>query len=122
MKKMFFALVAMVMMTMSANAQSIDNNSKLTFDRLASYLELRVNQIEPVKTAMAQFESSMQAYYQLQNTSKGGEAWEKIQARHKATMKNVLDKKQYDKYITMLDLTVKNTADRMMDQQLLADK
>jgi hypothetical protein len=45
MKKMFFALVAMVMMTMSANAQSIDNNSKLTFDRLASYLELRVNQI-----------------------------------------------------------------------------
>ncbi|MBR0259668.1 MAG: hypothetical protein IJQ49_05300 [Prevotella sp.] len=122
MKKMFFALVAMVMMTMSANAQSIDNNSKLTFDRLASYLELRVNQIEPVKTAMAQFESSMQAYYQLQNTSKGGEAWEKIQARHKATMKNVLDKKQYDKYIAMLDLTVKNTADRMMDQQQLASK
>ena len=34
---MFFALVAMVMMTMSANAQSIDNNSKLTFDRLASW-------------------------------------------------------------------------------------
>ena len=122
MKKMFFALVAMVMMTMSANAQSIDNNSKLTFDRLASYLELRVNQIEPVKTAMAQFESSMQAYYQLQNTSKGGEAWKKIQARHKATMKNVLDKKQYDKYIAMLDLTVKNTADRMMDQQQLASK
>ena len=122
MKKMFFALVAMVMMTMSANAQSIDSNSKLTFDRLASYLELRVNQIEPVKTAMAQFESSMQAYYQLQNTSKGGEAWKKIQARHKATMKNVLDKKQYDKYIAMLDLTVKNTADRMMDQQQLASK
>jgi hypothetical protein len=122
MKKMIFALVAMVMMTMSANAQSIDNNSKLTFDRLASYLELRVNQIEPVKTAMAQFESSMQAYYQLQDASKGGEAWEKIQARHKATMKNVLDKKQYDKYMAMLDLTVKNTADRMTDQQQLASK
>ena len=61
MKKMIFALVAMVMMTMSANAQSIDNNSKLTFDRLASYLELTVNQIEPVKKAMAQFESSMEA-------------------------------------------------------------
>jgi len=119
---MIFALVAMVMMTMSANAQSIDNNSKLTFDRLASYLELRVNQIEPVKTAMAQFESSMQAYYQLQDASKGGEAWEKIQARHKATMKNVLDKKQYDKYMAMLDLTVKNTADRMTDQQQLASK
>ena len=87
MKKMIFALVAMVMMTVSANAQSIDNNSKLTFDRMASYLELRVNQVEPVKTAMVQLETSMQAYYQLKDASKGGEAWEKIQARHKATMK-----------------------------------
>ena len=117
MKKMIFALVAMVMMTMSANAQSNDNNSKQTFDRVASYLELRVNQVEPVKTAMAQFESSMQAYNQLQDASKGGEAWEKIQARHKATMKKVLDKKQYDKYEKMLDLTVKNTAERMADRQ-----
>ena len=115
MKKMIFALVAMVMMTMSANAQSNDDNSKLTFDRLASYLELTINQIEPVKKAMAQFESSMEAYNQLQDVSKGGEAWEKIQARHKATMKKVLDKKQYDKYVATLDLTIKNTADRMMD-------
>lgn len=118
MKKMFFALVAMVMMTMSANAQSIDNNSKLTFDRLANYLELKVNQIEPVKTAMAQFEGSMQAYYQLQDASKAGKTWEKIQTRHKATMKSVLDKNQYVKYMSMLDLTVKNTAERIMDQQM----
>ena len=118
MKKMIFALVAMVMMTMSANAQSIDNNSKLTFDRLASYLELTVNQMEPVKKAMAQFESSMEAYNQLQDVSKGGEAWEKIQARHKATMKKVLSEKQYDKYVKTLDLTAKNTAERIMDQQL----
>ena len=122
MKKMIFALVAMVMMTMSVNAQSNDNNGKLEFNRFASYLELRVNQIEQVKTALAQFESSMQAYYQLQDVSKAGTTWEKIQARHKATMKKVLDEKQYDKYVKMLDLTVKNTADRMMDQQLLADK
>lgn len=118
MKKVIFALVAMVMITMSVNAQSIDNNSKLTFDRLANYLELRINQIEQVKTAMAQFESSMQAYYQLQDASKAGETWENIQARHKATMKKVLDKKQYDKYVATLDLTVKNTADRMTGQQL----
>ena len=121
MKKMFFALVAMVMMTMSANAQS-DNKGAQTFDRVASYLELRVNQIEPAKTAMAQFERSMEAYYQLQDVSKGGEAWQKILARHKATMKKVLDKKQYDKYMATLDLTIKNTADRMMDQQQLARK
>jgi len=68
MKKMIFALVAMVMMTMSANAQSNDNNSKLTFDRVASFLELRTNQVESVKTAMAKFESSMQAYNQLQDS------------------------------------------------------
>jgi hypothetical protein len=118
MKKMFFALVAMVMMTMSANAQSNDNNSKLTFDRVAGYLELRVNQVEPVKTAMAQFESSMEAYYQLQDASKAAETWEKIQTRHKATMKKVLDEEQYKKYLATLDLTVKNAANRIKDQQL----
>ena len=78
MKKMMIALVAMFVMTMSANAQSNDNNGKISFDRLSRYLELKVNQVEPVKTALAQFSSSMEAYYQLQDTSKGGEAWEKI--------------------------------------------
>ena len=116
MKKMIFALVAMVMMTMSANAQSNDNNSKLTFDRLASYLELKVNQVVPVKTAMAQFKSSMEALYQNHDAAKGGEAWEKIQARHKLTMKNILSEKQYNKYVAMLDLTAKNTAERMMQE------
>lgn len=48
MKKMMFALVAMFVMTMSANAQSNDSNGKLSFDRMSSCLELRVNQIEPV--------------------------------------------------------------------------
>lgn len=118
MKKMVFALVAMVMMTMSANAQSNDNNSKLTFDRLASYLELRGDQIEQVKTAMAQFESSMQAYYQLQDASKAADTWGKIQNRHKITMKKVLDEKQYNKYMATFELTTKNAADRIHDQQL----
>ena len=121
MKKMMIALVAMVMMTMSVNAQSNDNNGKLDFNRFASYLELRVNQIETVKTAMAQFTNSMEAYYQLQDASKGAETWEKIQARHKATMKKVLDEKQYDKYMTMFDLTVKNAAERIANE-LLASK
>ena len=114
MKKIMIALVAMVMMTMSVNAQS--NNSKVTFDRVASYLELTIDQIEPVRTAMAQFGSSMEAYNQLQDASKGAEAWGKILARHKSTMKKVLTEKQYDKYIKTLDLTVKNTADRMMQE------
>ena len=115
MKKMIFALVAMVVMTMSANAQSVNDN-KLTFDRLSSYLELRVDQIEPVKTAMAQFNASIEACFQLKDGTKAGEAWEKVQNRHKKTMKKILDEKQYKKYTQMLDLTAKNTADRMMSQ------
>ena len=118
MKKMFFALVAMVMMTMSANAQSINNSSKLTFDRLASYLELRVDQIEPVRSAMAQFGNMLGTINQQQDASKAGEAWEKIQARHKQTMKKILSEKQYDKYVQTLDLTAKNTAERIQDQPL----
>ena len=117
MKKMFFALVAMVMMTMSANAQSFDNNSKVTFDQLSNYLELTSNQIEPTKTAMAQLENSTQAYYHHQDASKAAETWAKRQARHNATMKNILNEKQYNKYVNMLDLTVKNTAERIMMQQ-----
>ena len=120
MKKMIIALVAMFAMTMSANAQSNENQGKLSFDRMSSYLELTTSQVEPVRTAMAQFSSSMEAYYQLKDASKGGEAWEKIQANHKKTMKKVLNEKQYNKYVQMLDLTVKNTAERMMDEATAA--
>ena len=116
MKKMIIALVAMVMMAMSTNAQSIDNNSKLTFDRMASYLELTVNQIEPVKKAMVQFDNMLGTINQQQDASIAGEAWETIQNRHKQTMKKILSEKQYDKYVKTLDLTVKNTADRMTEQ------
>ena len=113
---MMIALVAMFVMTMSANAQSV-NDSKLTFDRLSSYLELTASQIEPVKTAMAQFATSMEAYSQLQPALQDTQAWQKIEARHKATMKKVLSEKQYRKYEQMLDLTAKNTADRIADRQ-----
>ena len=102
MKKMMIALIVMVMMTMSVNAQS-DNMTSASFDRISNFLELRIDQVEPMKTAMEQFNSSMEAYYQLDDVSKGGEAWEKIQARHKATIKKILDVKQYDKYVKMLD-------------------
>lgn len=114
MKKMIFALVAMFVMTMSASAQS-DNKPSLSFDRMSSYLELTADQRESVKTAMAQFTSSMEAYYQQENTTKAAETWQKIQNRHKATMKKLLSKKQYSKYEQVFDLTVKNTAERMME-------
>jgi len=120
MKKMMIALVAMFVMTMSANAQSNDNSGKLSFDRLSSYLDLRVDQRESVKTAMAQFTASVEACFQLKDGTKAGEAWEKVQDRHKKTMKKILDEKQYNKYIQMLDLTAKNTAERMMDETTAA--
>ena len=120
MKKMIIALVAMFAMTMSANAQSVNNESKLTFDRISSYLDLRVDQVEPVKTAMAQFTASMEACFQLKDGTKAGEAWENVQNHHKKTMKKILDEKQYKKYTQMLDLTAKNTADRLMDEATAA--
>jgi|GEM_PF-6505848 hypothetical protein len=42
MKKFMIALVAMFVMTMSANAQS-ENKSQVSLDKIASYLELRVD-------------------------------------------------------------------------------
>ena len=115
MKKMFFALVAMVMMTMSANAQSENNNKPMTFDRLSRYLELRIDQVEPMKTAMAQFESSMNAYYNLEDKAKGTEAWEKIKAHHMNILKKILTEKQYEKYVMTFEQTVSNTAERMAE-------
>ena len=115
MKKMMIALVAMFVMTMSANAQSV-NDSKLSFDKLSSYLDLRVDQVEQVKTAMAQFSASMEAYNQVKETPKAAQAWERIQAAHKSTMKKVLDEKQYQKYEQTLNLTIRNTAERLMEE------
>ena len=120
MKKMMIALVAMVVMTMSANAQSVNNESKLTFDRLSSFLELRIDQREPVKTAMAQFTASMEVCFQLKDGTKAGEAWEKVQDRHKKTMKKILNEKQYKKYVQTLGLTAKNTAEEMMGKATAA--
>ena len=120
MKKMIIALVAMFAMTMSANAQSVNNESKLTFDRISSYLDLRVDQREPVKTAMAQFNASIEACFQLKDGTKAGEAWEKVQNHHKKTMKKILNEKQYKKYVQTLDLTAKNTAEEMMGKATAA--
>ena len=116
MKKLFFAIVTMLVMSTSVMAQS-NNNDVLKIERMSNYLELTSSQIELVKTAMAQFSNSMEAYYQLKDASKGSETWEKIQARHKMTMKKILSDKQYDKYVEMLNLTAKNTAERIIEQQ-----
>lgn len=117
MKKMIVALVAM-MMTVSVNAQN--DNKALPFDSMSRFLELRVDQVDRVKTALAQFDSMMEAFYQLKDASKGSEMWEKIQASHQKTMKKILDAKQFDKYVQMVELTAKNHATRIAEEQTAA--
>ena len=124
MKKFMIALVAMFAMTMSANAQSNNNKyeSQVTAAQIASYLDLRIDQQDAFNTAMAQFNSSMESLYKLQDPTKGLEAWQKIKARHEQTMKKVLNDKQYDKYMEMFELTVKNTTERIESQRQTATR
>ncbi len=118
---MIFAIVAMLVMTMSANAQG-DSDQQLTFDRVSSYLELRVDQVEPVKKTMAQLDSSLEAIHQLKDKSKGYEAWQKIEANHMAKMQRILSQNQYDKYVEIFNLTARNSAERVMSKRLPGNK
>ena len=124
MKKFMIALVAMFAMTMSANAQSNNNKyeSQVTAAQIASYLDLRIDQQDAFNTAMAQFNSSMESLYKLQDPTKGLEAWQKIKARHEQTMKKVLNDKQYDKYMEMFELTSKNASERIESQRQTATR
>ena len=122
MKKMIIALVAMFAMTMSVNAQSNNNESQVTAAQIASYLDLRIDQQEAFNTAMAQFNSSMESFYKLQDPAKGLEAWQKIKTRHENTMKKVLDEKQYNKYMEVFNLTTKNATERIESQRQTATR
>ena len=123
MKKFMIALVAMFAMTMSANAQSNNNyESQVTAAQIASYLDLRIDQQDAFNTAMAQFNSSMESFYKLQDPAKGLEAWQKIKARHEQTMKKVLNEKQYEKYLTMFELTTKNATEQIESQRQTATR
>ena len=122
MKKFMIALVAMFAMTMSVNAQSNNNESHITAAQIANYLDLRIDQQDAFNTAMAQFGSSMEAIYKLQDPAKGMEAWAKVKASHEKRMQKVLDEKQYQKYMQMFELTAKNAAERISKEQTLAKK
>ncbi len=111
---MMIALVAMFVMTMSVNAQSY-NNSNVTFDNVASYLELSVSQWEPVKTAMTQFGSSMEALTQVKDSAKLAEAWDKIRSRHMDKMKSLLSEEQFEKYTETFENTVQHRTEAIMD-------
>ena len=117
MKKKILALVAMVMMAMSASAQQqFSHESPEVFDRMASYLELTSDQVKPVLTAIKQLRVSLASLFQAQDPTG---AWEKIEAKHKETMKQLLTEKQYEKYEKMFDLTAKNTMVRVQEMQIM---
>jgi hypothetical protein len=117
MKKKILALVAMVMMAMSASAQQqFSHESPEVFDRMASYLELTSDQVKPVLTAIEQLRVSLASLFQAQDPTG---AWEKIEAKHKETMKQLLTEKQYEKYEKMFDLTAKNTMVRVQEMQIM---
>ena len=117
MKKMMIALVAMVVMTMSANAQSNDKNGVLNFERMSSYLELRIDQVEPARKAIAQFSQAVDSIYLLQDVPQIAKAWQNIDTRHKSVMKKILSEKQYNKYVVIFDQTIKNLAETFMEQK-----
>ena len=117
MKKMMIALVAMFVMTMSANAQSKNNNGVLDFNRMSRYLELRINQMEPAKKAMTQFSVAVDSIYLLEDVSQIAKAWQNIDTRHKSVMKKILSEKQYNKYVMIFDQTIKNLAETFMEQK-----
>ena len=107
MKKMIFAIVAMLVMTMSANAKSDD--SSVFFKRMSCYLELDKNQMETVKVSMAEFNNAMESLSQKRGRGMGFRSANKIVDRHKKQMKQILSDKQYKKYEEIFDLTVRNT-------------
>jgi len=114
MRKMIFALVAMVMMSGSVMAQS-NNGRELTFERISSFLDLTIEQMEPVRTAMSQFVESQKGVANLK-PEQLAEGWSKVISRHRETMKQILNEKQYQKYDSLLSTTLVNAADRYQEQ------
>jgi hypothetical protein len=75
---------------------------------MSSYLNLTIDQMDPVKTAIAQFEVSMDYFNQLKDSEKTWEAANMLVNRHKATMRRILNDKQYNLYVDAVDRTIQN--------------
>lgn len=110
MKKLFLSLVTLFVMSANMMAQSVNDSTEnsITFERMSSYLSLTIDQIEPVKTAIAQFEVSMDYFNKLKDSEKTLDAANLLINRHKKTMRHILNDKQYDKYVKAVDRTIQN--------------
>ncbi len=110
MKKLFLSLVTLFVMSANMMAQSVNDSTanSITFERMSSYLNLTIDQMDPVKTAIAQFEVSMDYFNQLKDSEKTWEAANMLVNRHKATMRRILNDKQYNLYVDAVDRTIQN--------------
>jgi hypothetical protein len=110
MKKLFLSLVTLFVMSANMMAQSVNDSTanSITFERMSSYLNLTIDQMDPVKTAIAQFEVSMDYFNKLKDSEKTWEAANMLVNRHKATMRRILNDKQYNLYVDAVDRTIQN--------------
>ena len=108
MKKMMIALVAMFVMTMSANAQSEKDSivNLMSLEQLRNYLDLSYNQEKKVEIAIAQFQLANNYLNTLPESQKTMEGVNKMLDRQKRVMKKILTKKQYNLYVERLNEVV----------------
>ena len=124
MKKIVLTLVAMMTITM-ANAENEEKNAvqavnaydmTVNMRKLAVALGLTLDQMEAVQdihTAVCNDMYLAGSAHAEERKALVDEAVKKdIRYMH-----YILDEKQYKKYVNMLDLTAKNTAERIMQQQ-----
>ncbi len=123
MKNLVIAIAMMFAMTLTVNAQSLDNQpqsqtiqSQQSFDNIAEMLELSSDQWQPVKTAFQQFSVSMETLTKMEPGVKMQQAWDKIRTGHFHQMQRLLTDKQLKKYQEMFELTVANRAAKYIPQ------
>lgn len=99
MKKSMMILI--MAMSLSVSAQTT------RFDRISWQLQLTTEQIQPSKQAFRQLEAAMKTLERTEPTLKPV-ATRRIMEAHKKTMKEILNEKQFEQYVKMLDLTLQN--------------
>lgn len=122
-KNFAIAIAMMFAMTLTVNAQSLDNQpqsqtiqSQQSFDNIAEMLELSSDQWQPVKTAFQQFSIAMETLTKMEPGVKMQQAWDKIRTGHFHQMQRLLTDKQLKKYQEMFELTVANRAAKYIPQ------
>lgn len=117
MKKMLVSLVAMLTFTATnANCSPLKDyqdttkvsDKSIMFERMSKFLELRINQVELVKKAMSQLEVMTEAAKNAKDAETMAKTYETLLSRHYKQMRQILDDKQYEKYLMLMQTTIQN--------------